>query len=170
MLDDFAGDVEYDSRLLSVIRAAVDLRPLLVVSAEHIQRYPCSQFAVVRRHKGAPRQITPAGAVHLYAAHLHPIGKRLDVLQVMKTGARFLCALPLAAIFSFEPRCGLILKGGKPYRIQRFAGRYAVSGRRLLRHGILDAQAPQQFAHIICQILYCRHIDALRLPRANAPI
>ena len=66
---------------------------------------------------------------HLYAAHLHPIGKRLDVLQVMKTGARFLCALPLAAIFSFEPRCGLILKGGKPYRIQRFAGRYAVSGR-----------------------------------------
>ena len=95
------GHVEYDGRLLAVGGAGVDLRLPFIVIDQHVERDGRAQLAVVRRYHRQPGEILMRRTVHLNAAHLHPVRKRLDVLQVMKTGARFLRALPPAVIFSF---------------------------------------------------------------------
>ena len=168
--DHVHGHVEHDGRLLAVGCTGVDLRLPFIVVDQHIERDGCAQLAVVRRYHRRPGEILMRRAVHLYAAHLYPVRKRLDVLQVMKTGARLLCALPFPVIFSFQARSGLVFEGRKADRVQRLAGRLSISQGRPHGHGVLDAEAPQQFAHGLGQLADGADVYALRLLSADTAV
>ena len=111
-----------------------------------------------------------AGAVHLNAAHFYPFIKRINVLEIVKAGARYFSALPLSGKLPFKPRRGLILKGGKAYDVQRLSGRDAIAGGGRFCHGVLHAKAPQQFPHVLGQTFDGGHIGALRPHRADKAV
>ena len=74
-----------------------------MICAEHVQSNGGGELTVMRGNEGASRQIAVARTVHLNAAHFDGMIDGVDVLQIMKTGARQLFALPFAFRFTIQP-------------------------------------------------------------------